>query len=341
MVQEICLRDKKGNLVNVCLFESYLARHVLSQTSNYQELCLKILTQIENFFKPGENENYPYLKEIASDDPRLSLDRRVFSLFTTLSQKYPGYDSLDSIKNNFSLSVFLYFLKLMADRLLKRQYSDPDLGFFKRSPYSPERPVELFSEKNRGVTVLGLDEEVSSQALGIMDDEYCPEDLQFFYETPGCPAKYYYMPDEQSSVATWLRERCLPIISGASGSTELLFARILPLLRLPLKEQEILFFIQAMDMVAQGHHSFFESALVAEHFHLKRSASVPIALIDFYLDWVPDTLKSQPSFHAFMSEKGSLLASYMINLPQPANIEEQALMEGSFYSDSTKTVNNL
>ena len=52
-------------------------------------------------------------------------------------------------------------------------------------------------------------------------------------------------------------------------------------------------------MVANGHHSFFEAMIVADHFGYKLQETE--TLLDFYLQCVPESIRSSDAFHAFLN----------------------------------------
>ena len=112
-----------------------------------------------------------------------------------------------------------------------------------------------------------------------------------------CSARFLYRPDESSFVANWLRDRHLPVIAGSSGSTEMLFSRVMPLVELTNEDIQMLVFAQACSMLANGHHSLFEALLVADHFGLKLSNKE--TLLEFYLQCVPEKIRTDQSFIEF------------------------------------------
>lgn len=313
--------DSKNNLISVCLFESYFAKETIEHQDIFKDSYLKLLDALENFLR-GEGENKLLLNEILKHKPkRFNLDREVFSSFSCLNQQFPGYNSFQSIKQNFSLSASNYLIKLIADHILKLpEQLAASNSFFSgqynlRSPYSPLRVAELFHESNRGVTEIDCDL-VSSKSLGIVEEQYQPNNLQDYYEHEIYPSMYLYEPKEDSYVAEWLRKRNLPIISGSSGSTELLFSYVFPLANLSKDEKKLIIFAQAMDMVAHGHHSLFEALIVAEHFKLDACLSGDVDLLSYYLHWVPQGVKETLWFNTFLKENSTVpvIKGYKLNL---------------------------
>lgn len=308
--------DDNNNDIRICIFESYIAKYVLLNQEIFKPVSFKVLDQLENLFTPHTDNHQKLLNLLAEVKPKtFRLEREIYSVFSTLTLEYPGYDSFQAIRDKFSLPAFNFLLKVLADNVLKPSIQPPHpYGMFsRRSPYSPTRTPELFSDSNRGVVEVELEESMTSKAIGIVADQYRPPELLNFYNKNIYPSMYLYKPNETSSVAKWLRNHKLPVISGSSGSTELLFSRILPLLELNQEEKFTLFFGQAMDMAAQGHHSFFECVIVAEHFKLETCLTAETDLVSFYLHWIPGTIKTSEVFHKFLNPLKSLLKDYTVN----------------------------
>jgi hypothetical protein len=98
--------------------------------------------------------------------------------------------------------------------------------------------------------------ELETFAFGIVSDAYRPDEFSHYFDFPIEPAGGFYIPNEDSYVALWLRRHYCPVISGASGSTELLISRIFPLIDgLTLEDKKMIIFAQACNMIANGHHS--------------------------------------------------------------------------------------
>jgi hypothetical protein len=313
--------DEKNNLVVVTLFESYLAKFVLENPKFYQTVYYKIFDAIENYLKEDLEKNRDLDLFLRNGPPNFSASRYIYSVFSRVNSLYPGQDSFETLKSNFHLLAADYFIKLISDELLNKipyspisfgkqtSESAPDSpGFFsssigKRSPFNPNRPAELFNEKDRGVFPIIREEseefdEPEIRDLGIVSKEFTPPELTDYFEEPIFSARFYFQPNESSSVATWCRRRHLPVISGSSGSTEMLFSRIMNLLTLTHEETKLLVFSQACSMIANGHHSFFDAILVADHFGLKLEETD--TLLEFYLQCVPDEIKAAPSFIEFL-----------------------------------------
>ncbi len=313
-------RDDKNNVVVTTLFESYLARFVLENPRFYKDIYCKVFDAISRYItelikKFDENQA---IKELPLDKKRsLDLSRKLFAIFSQVDSYCPDHSSFDMLTGHFTLQSADYFIKLVADELLP--INDPlkndfiltqqsPARFFSaasgsRSPYNPTRCPLLFAEKNRGVIPIAAEAEdeleEETRTIGIVAKEFVPRALENYFDKPVCCARFYYLPNEASLVARWLRERHLPVISGSSGSTEILFSRILPLVNLSPAETTMLVFAQACNMIANGHHSFFEAMLVAEHFgHTLVDKNT---LLEFYLQCVPEVVRIDPQFIEYIN----------------------------------------
>lgn len=302
--------DSKGNLVAVCLFESYLAKCVLDNQDTFKNSFLAMITELESIFT---TRNFNLTQLLQSKPKHFDLERQLYSIFTCLRVEYPGYDSFESFKElPFNLSACCYLVKLLADKILKPEYSaTSSQGMFsggsdKRSPYSPWRPPQLFSEMNRGVIDIEEEEAPPTKSIGIVEERYQPTELKDYFTNEIYPSMAIYTPKEDSFVAQWLRNRNLPIISGASGSTELLFSRIFNLIEISSEDMNMIIVGQAWDMVAQGHHSFFEAILVAEFFNLGHFPTREVNLLSFYLHWIPLPVLNAPWLEQFLCKDPSV-----------------------------------
>ncbi|WP_133130573.1 hypothetical protein [Legionella yabuuchiae] len=315
MPEKAAVLDEKNNLVFVTLFESYLAKFVLEHPEFYSSAYKKLLISLERLLNI-ENET---LQRILSTKPHsLDLDRVLFSIFSQLKTQYSRYDSLLDVVSQFHLPAADYLVKLLTDHIFTPAtsitiHSFAQMSMFKpiddssarRSPYNPSRSSLLFHERNRGVLEKSsefLEEEEGTQTLGIVSDEFAPKDLIDYFEKPIYPARNIYKPNEESYVAKWLRQRSCPVISGASGSTEALLARIFPLIpALTSEERKIILFAQACNMIANGHHSFFETMIVADSFGYKLEDKP--SLLEFYLQCVPESILSSEVFQDFLASE--------------------------------------
>ena len=305
------IRDEKQNVVVVTLFETHLAKFVLEHAEIYKDVYFKLIDSLSELTKANPETN-KILQAFFQTTPKgYDLSRYLYTVFSRVNESYPGHDSFESLKSNFNILACDYFLKIIADELLNtklmRSPTPPSPGFFtppspgKRSPYDPARCAQLFMPANRGVIPIEEEDETSEMStrdIGIVSMDWGNDAFKNHFETPVYPARFNYLPDEKSFVAQWLRKRHLPVIAGASGSTDLLFSRLLPLANLNPAEIKLLLVAQSCSLVANGHHSFFETMLVADHFgyHLQDTDT----LIDYYLQCFPDAILKSEAFISFL-----------------------------------------
>lgn len=308
-------RDVKNNLVVVTLFESYLSKFILENTQFYQDIYFKLFNRIESLIKDNP-EQHAAIIAFFKGKAGLTMSRYRFSIFTRVNACYPGYDSLDALRTNFKLHPSEEFIKIIGDELLNIQLNTTATKspkFFltsvsgHRSPENPQRCKQLFAPENRGVNStidqFSDDDEVEPETrnLGIVTEEFTPAELRNYFEQAVHSAKFNFRPNEDSYVANWLRTRHLPVIAGASGSTDMYFSRILPLVDLKKDEIQMLVLAQACSRVAQGHHSFFEAMLVADYFGYKLTDKDN--LLDYYLQCVPEIILTDPKFQDFLNSE--------------------------------------
>jgi len=306
------LVDEKKNPVFTTLFESYLAKFTLENPELYQGTYLKLISEIETFI----SKKIETFKLTSHQD---TLDRIMFSIFTNVSQSYPGFDNFQTLKTKFNLSASDFFIKLIADNILVPQVNETphspmknffdEIGASRRSPFNPNRNPKLFSAENRGVTEIRLTpnqffdfeeiDETQTYDLGIVSPSFRPIHFINFFNLPIEPAGTIYEPLESSYVAAWLRKHNCPVISGAAGTIEMMFSRIFPITTLTDEEKKIVIFAQACNMIANGHHSFFEAMLVADDFGFKLHPQKNMK--DFYLQCIPQSILESEAFLAFLS----------------------------------------
>ena len=329
------VRDEKNNNVAVTLFETYLSKFMLEHPEFYQQIYFKLFDSIDHFVSnnPEKNETIKAFMQVAP--PGFSLPRYMYSVFSRVELSYSGYSSFEQLKVNFNLQPADYFIKIIADELLKTRTKQITLNssncsaFFvpsysgTRSPFNNQRCPELFDDANRGVSpALSTDgaedeEDLDNRDIGIVSTRYTPFELQNYFKQSTNGARFNYQPKEDSYVAQWLRARNLPVISGSSGSTEMLFTRILPLVSLTYEETRILIFTQACSMLANGHHSLFEAMLVAQHFCHKLDDKE--TLLEFYLQCIPESILASPQFVEFLDSE--LVKPLLLDMPLFQNRE--------------------
>jgi hypothetical protein len=335
--------DEKNNIIAVTLFETYLSKFVLEHPMFYQTLYAKTFQAIDDYFHKDPQNNPQLQAFLSRQSSRYDLDRHLYTIFSRLEEQFPDQRSMDTLRENFSLSSADYFIKLIIDDFLVPPMESPVMmgspthnrtssideedspatslgGFFspghglsRRSPYNPNRPAYMFSPENRGATEVIEDEdhEMVIYAIGIVQLDYLTEDLRQYFKNPITPARFNYYPNEESYVARWLRKHHLPVISGTSGSTEGLISRVLSLSDFTDEEKQMLIFTQACNMVANGHHSFFESMIVADHFGFKLEEKEN--LINFYLQCVPISILNSDEFNTFINSP--LIKELLIDMP--------------------------
>lgn len=324
--------DRKRNLVVVTLFESYLARFVLENSVYYVAIYRKVLDALEGFLQdsPEPNETLALFLSAKHFD---SVARYVFSVFSRVNLFYPGVNSFEVLRAEFSLPAADYCIKIICEELFYPLIAQPSQSlvsgedghsssFFsasRRSPSASFRPSMLFKSENRGVVSIvddgaTMDDEdiLETRDLGIVDCEYTPPEFKDYFPRAVSAARFLYRPDENSFVARWCRQRHIPVISGASGSIEILFSRLFIRVELTAEEQKTLIFAQACNMVANGHHSFFEAMLVSHHFKCHRLEDTD-TLLAFYLQCVPEIIRRDANFQVFL--RSELMVSLLRDIP--------------------------
>lgn len=312
------LSDKKGNLVVVTIFETYLAKFILEHSDFYQAPYLKIIEGIQRYLS-----SRLFLAAMIRQDERYSLPRHVYSLFSRVNDCFPGIDSFDALKARFTLPAADYLIKLVNDECFPSdspvsKYEEnhdsvltlsprffmmtPGATETRRSPLVPSRSPTLFADENRGVRERSsVSEPSTSRALGIVSAEFTPEDCKTYFSRPISPAGHLYEPDLESKVGAWLSRRHLPIVSGASGSTEALISRVFPLLTLDDSEKRMVIFAQSCNLIAHGHHSLGECFLVAQQLGFKCEESHQ--LIDYYKQCIPESIRTSRAFIDLMDSQ--------------------------------------
>lgn len=309
--------DEKNNPISVSLFESYLGKFVLEHPDLYKHCYIQLLTELEGF--------------IASLPEQRRVDREIHMLFSIVQERYHGYTSFAALKNedSFNLSATDYFIKHVSDYFVTRNINPPknsnkelkspkstipahvQLSFYsinegRGSPTNSHRDQRIFHENNRGVKVRAGSPVIEPcPNLGIVPKEHCPPEFINYFAIPNEKALEMYEPNEVSYFAKNLRRYWCPVISGASGSTEALFTRIFSITSLSKEQQQLLIFVQACNMVANGHHSLFEAMFVAHTlgFEIEPKETVK----EFYLQCVPQVFKEDDAFKALM-ESDKILA---------------------------------
>jgi len=268
---------------------------------------LQLLTELESFI------------QALPDQGRVA--REIYMMFSMVQEHYKGFGNFKELTDpkNFNISACDFFIKHVCDYFVTRNINSPKqahqelkspipnhvkLFFYavtegRGSPTNSHRDQRLFHESNRGVTARAGSPVIEPCTnLGIIPKEHCPPELTNYFRVPNEKALEMYVPNEDSYFAKNLRRYWCPVISGASGSTESLFTRIFSITSLNKEQQQLLIFVQACNMVANGHHSLFEAMFVAHTlgFEIEPKETVK----EFYLQCVPSVFKENEAFQAFM-----------------------------------------
>lgn len=306
--------DERNNLIAATLFETYLAKFILEHPHYYQEVYFKVFDTIQNYLSADPLKN-PKLKFfLESQSARYDFQRHQYTLFSKLTESFKEQTSFDTLRTHFNLLSANHFIKLILDEFLPDETilknTLPNIYSFqffsastpRRSPNNPNRSTLLFSPENRGANEIDYDEEPGkTHAIGIVSPRFLPNALKHYFDSAIDSTRDLFSPNEDSYVAMWLRERNLPLMTGASGSTEALISRLFPMCALSEDEKKLLIFAQACAMVANGFHSFFEAMIVLDH--LGQGLDDTATLLDYYLQCVPDVIREDASFIAFLSSE--------------------------------------
>lgn len=317
--------DDKHNIVEVCLFESHLAKYFIEHPEFFQPLIKKILDAIEQVIN------------INSDKSAFS--RLLFSVFSTISEEYPHVTDMSTLKNSNSLIIFDTFCKYFTERAMsissiklpemesKSAMQVPSLSalaqhsLFKSSEFGQKllldklRPASLYLDKNRGVIETdSSDSETETHDLGILSSLDTPDSLKSFFKLPHYPSRQYYKPKEDSSMTQWLREHSLPAISGASGGIGKTISKINSFVVLSPIEYQLLGILIASSTIALGHHSFFEVMRPLSFFtgELKSKCN----LLAFYEQAIPEEVKCSASYKEHIETYAGLIDEFIFNAPK-------------------------
>ncbi|MCL9684413.1 hypothetical protein [Legionella maioricensis] len=308
--------DDKKNLIEVCLFESYLAQYFIEHPEIFQPLINKVLEAVEQI--------------ITSNSENSMFNRVLFSVFSQLVEECPEIKDMNALKGSKSLVAFDTFCKYFAERIMVlTSIKLPEIelensgeitslstlaqhSLFKSKQYGEAiflkkmRPAYLFSDKNRGVIeITDLDSEKETRNLGILSSENTPDSLKDFFSLPHYPSRQYYKAKEDSLMALWLREHYLPVISGASGGIGKTVSKINSFVMLSKTEYQLLGILVASSTIALGHHSFFEVIRPLSFFsgELEEKSN----LLEFYEQAIPEEVKRLPSYQAHIASHFKLI----------------------------------
>ncbi len=312
--------DDKNNIIEVCLFESYLAKYFIEHPEPFQSLISKILKAIEQV--------------IISNSENDLFNRMLFSVFSTVSEEYPDIKDMNTLKQSTSLAVFDTFCKYFTERIMSlpsiklpemeqqnsmqipllSALSQQSLFNSKQHGKKPlldkMRPANLFSDKNRGVIEIdSLDSEKETKHLGILSFTDTPDSLKDFFSSPHFPSRQYYKPKEDSLMALWLREHYLPVISGASGGIGKTVNQMNSLVEHSKTEYQLLGILVASSTIALGHHSFFEVIRPLSFFtgNLEDKST----LLEFYEQAIPEEIKCLSSYKSHIKNYFGLIEEFI------------------------------
>lgn len=317
--------DDKLNIVEVCLFESHLAKYFIEHPEFFQPLIDKILEAIEQV--------------IIINSDGSAFNRLLFSVFSTISEEYPHITDMSALKRFNSLIIFDTFCKYFTERVMsissiqlpemetKNSMRIPSLSalaqqsLFKSSEFGQKllldrlRPTPLFRDKNRGVIETDTSDcEIETHDLGILSSQDTPDSLKSFFKLPHYPSRQYYKAKEDSSMTLWLREHHLPAISGASGGIGKTISKINSFVVLSPIEYQLLGILIASSTIALGHHSFFEVMRPLSFFtgELKNKCN----LLAFYEQTIPEEIKCSVSYKEHIETYAGLIDESIFDAPK-------------------------
>ena len=314
--------DDKNNIIEVCLFESYLAKYFIEHPEPFQSLMSKILDAIEEVIRYN------------ADNP--SFDRMLFAMFSIISQEHPDIKSMAALKQSKSIVVFDSFCKYFTEMIMCNSSVElPKMGaesptsipplaqysLFKSQQLGEKqllekmRPTALFSEANRGVIELDdIDHGEETLALGILSPTDTPDNLKKYFGCSHEPSRQYYKPKEDSLMAKWLRQHHLPVISGASGGIGKTLSKLNALIVLSTMENQLLGILIASSTIALGHHSFFE--VIKPLSFVTEGLEEKDHLLAFYEQAIPEEIKRLPTYQAHIESHSGLIEEFIFGTPQ-------------------------
>ncbi len=303
--------DDKNNIVEVCLFESFLAKYFIEHPEIFEPLLDKIAIAIDSLIQANSKNS--------------DFDRRLFATFTETLSQDSSLKNFDAVKKSRSLIIWDTFLKYFIERVmtipnliypsLKRESSLESLkglihyslfnttpNLYQKKLLEKMRPNDLFSDENRGCIELEEEPVVPSFNIGILSETSetsIPEELVNYLKFENYPSKQFYAPKEDSEMANWLREHYLPVISGASGGIGKTISYLTTLLNFSSIEYKLLGLLVASSTIALGHHSFFE--VMRPLSFIMNFIEEKEDLCAFYEQVIPAEIKALSSYKEHMS----------------------------------------
>ena len=299
------MKDSKGNLIQVTIFESYLSKYLIENPEYFESIYQRIFSAIQEIELFNKNNRF--------------FDRTLFSILSLLQDKYPGYNDINSLKDKFDLMPSNYFIKLFCDYILNKTqfhlmlpYSQRDCGVASLSALCKQtlfkdakgfnkihthlRIPALFDENKRGATILNS-KTVKTRKLGITTLENTPENLLLYFQKKYEPSQYIYQPNRDSNVGKWLSLHNLPVISGTSGGACDSLSWLFSIMDFSHKEIKLLLVSFAAALIAEGHHSYFEIMILLDRFGYKIKSAKN--LFELYEQTLPESIVRSSSYATF------------------------------------------
>ncbi|WP_298628377.1 hypothetical protein [uncultured Legionella sp.] len=284
--------DDKNNIVEVCLFESFLAKYFIDNSDIFNPLLDRIATAIESFITKHENNE--------------KFDRLYFTIFSSMIEyKLQDFNAVKASRCLITWDTFLkYFMELLINEERFISSEHPASFFKKKAPSLSEmrakmRPQYLFSEEHRGVKELKSSCRYKSHNMGILSISDTPPELINLLKFKNTSSRGFYEANEESNTANWLREHYLPVISGVSGGIGLTVAGLTSLMSLSSRDYQLLGLLVASSTIALGHHSFFE--VLKPLSFINGDLEEKDTLLEFYEQVIPEDIKMLESYKTHMS----------------------------------------
>lgn len=301
--------DEKNNIIDVSLFETYLAKYFFEHVDIFKPLIHKIHTHIEHVIEANK-ENRQFHRTLFS----------VFSICASQGCSFTDFESLKRTESIIELDTFLKFFTEHALAVPEIVIPQPELdtksipslstlarlSLFK-SPSKGQkqlqitmRPKDLFSEANRGTIELEDVEECASRNFGILSEKDTPDELKDLLRFDNYPSRQIYSPKESSLMAQWLRKHHLPVISGISGGIGKTMSKLASFIDFSPSEYQLVGIMIASSTIALGHHSFFE--VMRPLTFLTGPLHEQDDLLSFYEQVIPKEVKTLESYQKHIKE---------------------------------------
>lgn len=256
-------KDSNDNDIPTTLYESYLSKAVVEAKDLHYSLITKINHSIQKVIKENsENEQF---------------QRKLFSVFSLLNQKYAGCDSFNALLENYNIYIATDFHKLFFELFddLNTSSNTSDFSLASKAQSAlrryPQlfnqfkdkiRPENIFKDHRSGRKTLKNEEEKLTQKFGIALESSTTPELRNYFEKSYLPGQNKYRRDQNAAATKWLKDNNIPFVSGLSGTIGVCYCGLLQLNGLSPHEIRDYLMILAATLVARGHHSFGEFHLV-------------------------------------------------------------------------------